>query len=143
MPDPAAFAADSDVATRLRRDLSDAEKNAANAVIQLVTGLIAETLNEDDDWAADLDPVPSYYKALCIKKAVAALANPEGVETLAETLGAYSYTTSYDAGQGVDIELTERERRRILRIARGGSLQSVTQVSPYSGDDVPTDPLLP
>lgn len=129
-----AFASAEDVATRLRRDLTEEETAAVEQVIEITEGLIAEVLGEDADWVEDLDPVPSYYRSLCISKAIDALANPEGLTSQSKTLGAYSESASYSEYAG-DIALTDEERRRVLRNARGGSLRSVTLVSPYSGDD--------
>jgi hypothetical protein len=135
------FAEVGDVGRRLGRDLTSDEFAAAELVIELVTGLIVEFLEEDAEWAAALDPVPSLFRTLCITKAVDALANPENLAAMSETLGAYSHSETFPRSEdGVDICLTDYERKQILRLRRGGSFQSVTLESPYSGDSGDDEP---
>jgi hypothetical protein len=127
-----AFATAEDVAVRFGRDLTDAETAMVEQVIELVTGMIADVVGEDAAWAAALDPVPAAYKALCIEKAISVGTNPGGLRSASEVLGAYQRSETF--GDETGLCLTDYERKQILRVARGGSFQSVTLESPYSGD---------
>lgn len=112
-----AFATADDVATRLALDLSDEQEAAAAFVIEIVTGLIAELAGESPASAEALDPVPAYYRALCVEKAVGAIANPENLAATSESLGAYSRSATFPRSQDVGIFLTEYEEQMVRRIA--------------------------
>ena len=116
----AAFATSDDVAVRLGRDLTDAEADFADAVIEDVTNLIAEELGEDEDWATALDPVPRRFKTVCVEKVILLGSNPNGLASHSETLGSSSESKSF-RGESASIELTDDECRRIRRAYYGRS----------------------
>lgn len=109
-----AFATPADVAVRLGRELTDAEEAFAEAVIGDVTGLIADHLGLDDDWAAALDPVPRVFKTLCVEKTILVGSNPNGLSSRSETLGAYAESESFRREAG-GIQLSDDEERRVRR----------------------------
>jgi hypothetical protein len=105
------FASVADVATRLGRDLSDAEAASAEATIASVTRQIAEILGLDDDWADTLEPVPALFEALCIDKALGAISNPGGIAS--QSLGAFSVTYANRSGYAGAALLTIEDIRAI------------------------------
>lgn len=107
-----AFAAHSDVQTRLGRDLTADEQDTATAVIATVEGLIVEVSGE-----AAPSTAPAYYKALCVEKAIGAITNPENVASRSESLGAHSHSQTFPRDLDSGIFLTEREEYVIRRIA--------------------------
>jgi hypothetical protein len=141
----AAFATAEDVQARmLRAELSDEESAAAALVIDVVTGLITDTVGEDPEWAEGLDPVPTTYRALCIEKAVSAIANPEALAATTERLGHHEEGRTFSRSRDVGIELTAAEERRIRKTHRKHRRSSLTLETPYSGspiDDLPELPL--
>lgn len=113
------FAATQDVAIRLGRALNDAEAALAGAVIADVTDMIAEAAGQDATWADALDPVPGYFKALCVEKAIAIGSNPNQHASDSETLGAHSISRTFRGGAAPDIFLTAAEERKIRQIVSG------------------------
>lgn len=109
------FGTSEDVGRRLGRDLTEAEAATAEAAIQAVAEMILEVAGTTEP-----DPVPAYYRALCIEKALAAISNPAGVA--AESLGAHSVTYSRNSP---GMFLTDLEERTIRRIANGSVSGSV------------------
>lgn len=108
-----AFATTDDVATRLGRDLTVAEDAFAEQVIEDVQGLILEIAG-----TAEPSPVPTYYKALCVSKVIALGANPTGLASESETLGAHTYSKTFPRSMdGLDVFLTEHEEYTVRRIA--------------------------
>ena len=119
------FATAEDVGIRLGRDLDAAEQAMVEMVIEQVTGLIIEAVCRDDDWAADLAPVPSTLKLLCIEKALAVGSNPNGVASESEQLGAYQSSRTFRRSNGsADVFLTDAEERRVRRAVYGTNADS-------------------
>lgn len=131
---PTAFASAGDVEVRLGRELTEEEEAIAEQVVDAVTGLIADSVGRDSDWAASLDPVPPTLSQLCIEKAVAKIANPVGALSTDERLGDYSYATRY-AEQGIvgGLTLTRTERALVRRAIFGSNLVS-TRTPPIADD---------
>lgn len=109
-----AFATKDDVATRLGRELTDDEQVTAAAVIATVEGLIVEVSG-----LAPPDPVPVYYKALCVEKAIGVLANPQNVASQSEQLGDYQHSETFPRALDDGVFLTDREEMTVRRIANG------------------------
>lgn len=103
------FATAAHVSTRLGRDLTDAETDQVESVIEIVDGLIRDAVDRDADW--DPDPVPAALKELCIQKAISAIANPQNVAAYSESLGAHSYSTTFQRSQDGGLFLSEAEGR--------------------------------
>jgi hypothetical protein len=115
-----AFATTTDIATRLTRTLTAAEDAAAGLLLEGATGLIADACGKDDDWADSLDPVPSVLRFVCIEAVSRALANPQNVASLQETLGAHSYAVRFrDLQNGGGLYLTGHEERMVRRAVFG------------------------
>lgn len=112
------FATAEDVETRLGRELTEQQQDAAEFVSELVTDLICEVagINEPDE------NVPAYYRALCVEKAVAAISNPENLSSMSRSLGSFSQSSTFQRISVRDtsgISLTEFEERKIRQIASG------------------------
>lgn len=126
-----AFATTADVEARLGRSLTDEETTQAQAVIDDVTGLIADAASRDQDWADALDPVPVALKALCVKKAITAIANPIGLASESETLGQYQHSQTFPrSNDGVGVFLTEAEERRVNWAIYGSNSASTAPEAP-------------
>lgn len=133
-----AFATADEVGTRLGRALTSTEQDQINAVLDLVTGLIAETGGVADS----ISPVPFYFKALCIEKATAIASNPEQLTSLSEKLGAHESARSFrtDKGGSTELFLTEREEFNVRRIANGGRVSGSVRPHALPHDAYVTEP---
>jgi hypothetical protein len=116
-----AFATADDVATRLGRALTSAEEAFAEAVIAQVTGLIADAVDRDIDWADALDPVPQTLSSLCIEKVVRIGANPSALQRRSEQLGSYQHSEDYSTGSAYGVCLTDAEEVRARRAVYGAT----------------------
>lgn len=136
-PSPSAavtFCTPADIATRLGRDLTEAEQATATMLCELVTDQVAAAVDEDADWAAALDPIPLPLRAIAIDVVHRVMRNPSGYSSTSETLGAYSYTQRYgsdsgDAGAAGGFTLTPAEARRVRRAVFGASVASIEVAS--------------
>lgn len=118
------FATPDDVATRLGRELTAAEETFAAGVIADVTGLIADAVDKDGEWAEALDPVPQTLKSLCVEKVVRVAANPSALQRRSEQLGAYQVSEDYSTGSAYGVCLTDAEELRARRAVYGASTAS-------------------
>ena len=119
-----AFATAADVGTRLLRELTDAEEAAVELVLDDITSQIIAEVGRDEDWANELDPVPAYLKAICVEKAISAIANPSNLASSSETLGAHSFSQTFPrAGDGGAI-LSDDECRRVREAVYGSGIAS-------------------
>lgn len=114
-----AFATTTDVGDRLGRTLTAGEETTVDLLLDLATAVIAEGAGQDDDWAAALTPVPTVLKAICIELTCRALANPNGLDSLAESIGQANYSARF---REYGLWLTDYEERLVRRAA--GSSQS-------------------
>lgn len=126
----ATFATAADIAARLGRPLTSAEEDTqVPLLLDIATGLIAESVGRDQAWAddqiADAD-APATYRLICIEVVLRGLQNPAGVESQTETLGAYSHTQRYGSGDAAafGLDLTDAEERRLSRAAYGTNAAS-------------------
>lgn len=108
--------------------LTSAQQAQATAVIAMVEDLIAEAVYQDSDWADELDPIPATLKNICVEKAILSLANPKGLESETETLGAYSHTERFNtkesfAAMGVFLNAADRAKAR--RAVYGANVTTV------------------
>lgn len=133
----ASFATTGDVEMRIMRSLSAAEEDGAQLVLELVADLIIDEVGRDEAWALALDPVPGYLRAISIEKALTAIANPRGVATTSETLGAYSRSETYPRAADIGVALSDAECRKVREAVYGAGI-----ASPHLGsffDDLPED----
>ena len=127
-PDTGVFATYADVATRMGVTLTSAQQAQATAVIAMVEDLIAEAVYKDSDWAAALDPVPATLTNICVEKAILSLANPKGLESETETLGAYSHTERFNTKESIaamGIFLNAADRAKARRAVYGSNVSTV------------------
>lgn len=120
--------------------LTSAQQAQATAVIAMVEDLIAEAAYEDSDWADALTPVPATLKNICVEKAILSLANPKGLESETETLGAYSHTERFNTKESIaaaGISLNAADRAKVRRAVYGTNATTVltpTAVEEYLED---------
>jgi hypothetical protein len=133
-----AFASVGDLATRLGRTLAVEEQAQGELLLNLTAGLIAGAVDQTDDWAETLDPVPSTLRTVCLEAVARVMLNPTGMTSESETLGAYSHTTRFEvttneaAGQGLG--LTAREARMVRRAVFGTSAASIPVASIFDSE---------
>lgn len=118
-----AFATTQDVAARLGRELTTAEDETAEYLLDAATSVVTEAVGKDDDWASDLeasDDIPNVVRIVTTELAVRALGNPTGAQSVQETLGQYSHSVRY-AGiyEGGGLLLTATEEMLLRRTVRG------------------------
>lgn len=109
-----AFATETDVATRLGRDLSVVEEDQVSLLLDLATAVIASAAGKSEDWAEALDPVPVRLKGFCIEIVCRSLGNPNGLFSRSETVGSYSYSESFNR-EIAGLSLTAMEKQVIRR----------------------------
>lgn len=139
-----AFATTSDVSSRLGRTLTAAETDSAALTISIVQSLIAAEAGRDDAWATALSPVPAYFRALCIEKAISAIANPSNIASTSETLGAFSHSETYPRAQDGGALLSDEESTQVRRVIYGSGIASPHLTSflddlpdPGAGEELP------
>lgn len=93
-----AFATSTDIATRLGRELTSAETDQADQLLEAATSIMAQSAGKNDEWASDLDETPAVLKTICIELVVRVLDNPSNLDSFRETIGAYSYSKDFRAG---------------------------------------------
>jgi hypothetical protein len=79
-------------------DLTAAQTAQGTMLLELATSVLTGQVGKDDDWAADLDPIPGILRLAVLAMVQPAMQNPTGARSESETLGAYSHTTSYTDG---------------------------------------------
>lgn len=136
-----AFASSSDVATRLLRELTDAEAAAVDAALELITGLMVNAAGKAEE--SDIDPVPPALKLLAIEKAIQLLNNPRGLASFSEALGSASRSETYQRASDVGLFLSPTEetliRNAVLGATRGSA--KVRSIVDEMADFVYPDPL--
>lgn len=127
------FCTVADVATRMGRDLTDAERNTAQMLCEAVTGEIAAAVDRDAAWPATLTSIHPALRTVAIEAVARTMRNPGGFSSTSETLGVYSYTERFagDTGDGgsASVVLTRAEQRHVRRIVFGGSVASIPVAS--------------
>jgi hypothetical protein len=126
-----ALATHTDVATRLGRELTEAEQKTATQVIETATGLIADAVDRTMEWAERLDPVSPVLRGICVERALAAIANPANLASESETLGDHTHAQTHRrAPEGGVLPLTPVEERMISRAVYGATTGSASAESP-------------
>ena len=108
--------------------LTTAQQAQATAVIAMVEDLIAEAVYQDTTWAAALTPIPATLTNICVEKAILSLANPKGLESETETLGAYSHTERFNTKESIaamGIFLNAADRAKARRAVYGSNVSTV------------------
>lgn len=111
-----AFASTANIASRFGRELSASEEAAATFLLAGATSAIAEAVDKDDDWADALDPVPGFINLMCVELTCRAMANPQMLVSMQESLGAHNYSVRFSE---YGIFPTDAEARRLRRAVYG------------------------
>lgn len=119
-----ALATTADIQARLARTLTDAEAAQAALLIPLAEGLVEEACGKPAGWAAALTPVPAALRLVVIEAVVRVVANPAGLRSRQEQLGAFSHSESFTA-QAAGLALTDTEERLARRTVHGAGTASV------------------
>lgn len=116
-----AWPTNTDITTRLARDLTSDETAQADLLIDQAIALITAACDKTDDWADALDPVPAALASIVIEAVARAMSAPIGLRSSQETLGSYSHSESYPDQLAQGIALTAGEELRARRIVFGSS----------------------
>lgn len=126
-----AFAASTDVAARLGRDLTAAETTSVGFLLDAATEVICVHLDREYE---QVDPVPPVLEGICVSMVLRALANPSGLSSRSETIGAYSHSETYRRDVGSDVSMTPTERDLARRAFYGSNLKTVRLRTPIEFD---------
>lgn len=125
------YAEASDIETRLRprlgREFTDDEEAAADLLCEAASAVI------DDAVGQTPKDVPPVLRFIAIEVVCRAMANPQGLISEQEGLGAYSYAQRFASGEGAGLWLTELEER-MARRAVYGSLTGSVEVESIASD---------
>lgn len=125
-----AFASVDDVKARLARPLTEADEAAAEFLL-IGAQMFVEAAAEKTE--AQLgDEVPPVLRFVAVEVVCRAMANPQGLASESETLGAYSHTERYSA-EGADLLLTKTEEL-LVRRAVHGTLSGSTEPASLADD---------
>lgn len=128
-----AFATNVDVATRLGRDLTDAEEATVDSVLDSVDGLIRDAASKDADWTPS--PVPTTLSELSIQKAIQALANPNSLASESKEIGAWSRSQTFPRSSDGGVFLTDAEARLVRFAVYGTNRATVMAGSIFEESD--------
>jgi hypothetical protein len=131
-----AFATSTDVATRLGRDLTAAETTSLGFLLDAATEVICAYLDREYE---QIDPVPPVLNGICVSMILRALANPSGLASRSETLGAYSHSENFRRDTGSDLSMTPTERDLARRALYGSNLKTVRLRTPVEFDSGVTE----
>lgn len=114
------FATTEELAARAGRTFTDAEVLQAEGLLAAATAVISDAAGKTEAWAATLSPVPNMLRFLCIELANRVLANPDGLRSSSEQLGAYQNSRSFrDAAAGAGLLLSTVEELLVRRTVYG------------------------
>ena len=116
-----------DVALRLGRFLSDSEEVQVNSLIIAATNVIYAAVDKPSTW----EPTPDqrdFLSGLCVELVTRGMANPHGLASVSESLGAHSVTQQFSrdiAGGGMMLlPAEELAARRIVHGTTNGSART-------------------
>lgn len=112
-----AFATTEDIEARLGRTLTGTEAGSVDLLLEAAQAVIAQAAGKTDEWAETLDPVPAILRFVCVELVVRVLANPEGLRSTSEQLGAYQRSRSFRDADG--LLLTASETRLVRGVTYG------------------------
>lgn len=131
-----------DFADFFGHDLAKLKTNQITLLLQIARNVIAVDLDEDEDWADELDPVPAALSGIAMQIAQRIYTNPQSLKTVSTTAGNWSQTRAYNA---IGISLTDEERatiRRALDLSSVGSVRVGSIIGAiYEGFDTLGDSL--
>ena len=117
-----AWPTNADIGTRLARALTTAEEEQADLLLEQAIAAVADACGKDDDWSADLDPVPAALAGIVIEAVARTISAPVGVRS--QSLGQWSESYPDQLAQG--LQLSPAEERRARRIVFGSNSGSAT-----------------
>ena len=106
-----AFAAVEDIETRMMRELTTKEANAAELLLDAVAAELCAAVNRAEERVANVPML----RFISIEAVTRKLQNPGGAEATAETLGAYSYQVTH-AESGPRLLTAEEEEKARLAV---------------------------
>ena len=122
-----AFATADQLRIRVRlTELTDAQLEQAEQLLDQATAAIAGAVDETDTWADELDPVPAELAGLCLDVAARAFNAPAGIRSEQTTLGSFSHNVSYPDAAAMGVALTDLETLRARRIVHGSNAAGAT-----------------
>lgn len=125
-----AFAKSEDVAARLGRSLAESEGDQVTFLLDAATAIIEEAVDKTE---ADLgDDAPTVLRFVCVEMVTRAMANPQGLASQQEALGAYSHGERFQ-GDGSGLMLKPLEVQMIRR-AVWGQLSGTAQMESLASD---------
>lgn len=90
-----------------------------------------------DAQADDIGIIPEAFKHVCIAIVCREFANPLGLESKSEALGAYSHTDRFSTTENVALTLTKGETSFVRKALHGTNLASVR--TPSSAEELLED----
>lgn len=127
------FAEVSDVQTRLGgRDLTESEEALIEALLEGAQSVIETYVGKVED---DFDEIPAIVKMATVAVVVRAMANPEGLSSIQEQLGAHAVTKSFGRDLASELTLTQGEQL-VLRRAVWGKNAASAKLRPAALDDI-------
>lgn len=112
------FATVEDVATRFRRELTEAETADAQLLLEGATAIVTVALGKDEEWVEDLVEVPGVLRIVTLALVVREMQNPGGLASVRKQIGSYSYARTFREAGG-DLLLTKAERMLVRRAILG------------------------
>lgn len=111
-----AFADISDVELRIGRDLTMDEQGAVASLLQGAQSSIEVEIGRTE---AEIGTVPAVIKAVCVALVCRSMANPFGLASESENLGAYSKSQTYNRNAAGDMTLSGAERLLVRKAVYG------------------------
>lgn len=131
-----AFASTDDVKARRGRPFADEEEATAQLLLEAAQSNIELAIGKTEAEIKELkgDP-PPVLRFMTIEKVFRAMANPEGLSSQSEALGAYSHTNRFNAGDIPDLLLSDLEERQVRQAVYGKLSGTAFQKSVVSPPD--------
>lgn len=126
-----AFASKEDVAARLGRSLADSETDQVDFLLDAATAVIEEAVDKAE---ADISPLPAVLRFVCVEVVCRAMANPQGLSSQQEALGAYSHSERFQGGDGASGLLLKPLETQMVRRAVHGQLSGTAQIGSLASD---------
>lgn len=126
-----AFASLDDIKARAGRPLSEADEAAAVFLLLGAQVIIEAAVEKTEEQLGDA--VPPVLKFIAVEVVCRAMANPQGLSSETEALGAYSHSERFRSGENSDILLTKAEEL-LARRAVHGTLSGSTQIGSLVSD---------
>ena len=125
-----AFASTADVAKRRGlTELSAEDEESAAFLLEAAQSIIEEAVERDEAAIIAIKgSVPKVLKFLTVEKVLRAMANPQGLASQSEALGAHSHTERFSSDRNSDLLLFVAEQR-MARNAVHGRLSGTAQMA--------------